>query len=208
MRSTSALIGFLSLAVIVGACTGSAPIEAGQLRGPELGPPQVTVEVLAGDDLSGLLAAVEVDGSPIQVSSQGTAVFTWPGHGVEVTIAADGFESTSLPLDEVPSGELLEVRLKPIVLKGRVTTPAGGVLPGVAVSLDGVADVTKDDGSFEIERAVPGELTLVRPAWADTVEAWDGVSDQIEVNMEPLQLFAVRVAGDAMGDAAAWADLL
>ena len=208
MKSKSVFIVFLALAFVVSACTGPAPIEAGQLRGPELGPPQVTVEVLAGDDLSGLLAAVEVDGSPLQVSPQGTAVFTWPGHDVEVTIAADGFESTSLALGEVPPGELLEVRLKPIVLKGRVTTPAGGVLPGVAVSLDGVTDVTKDDGSFEIERAVPGELTLARPAWADTVETWDGVSDQIEVNMQPLQLFAVRVAGEAMGDAEAWTDML
>jgi hypothetical protein len=201
-------MGFLALGLVAAGCTGPAPLEAGQLRGPELGPPEITVEILAGDDLSGLLAVVEVDRTEVAVSPTGTAVFTWPGHGVEVAIAADGFEPTSLPLEDVPPGGVLEVRLKPIVLRGRASSPSGGVLPGVVVSLGGVTDVTKDDGSFEIERAVPGELTLSRPAWADTQESWDGVSDEIDVTMEPLQVFAVRVAGEAIGDPDHWTDIL
>lgn len=208
MQPRSVFFAAAALAVVLSACTGPAPIEAGALRAPELGPPEVTVQVLAGDDLSGIPAGVEVDGSPIPVSPAGTAVFTWPGRPVELDVEADGFESRTLQLEEMPPGATVEVRLKPIVLQGRVTTPGGGELPGVAVTLGSVADVTRDDGSFEIERAVAGDLFLTRPAWADTVEPWDGVSDQIVVTMEPRLVHAVRVGSEVLGDAPSWAEVL
>jgi hypothetical protein len=198
----------LVLSLWVAACTGPSPIEAGVLRAPELGPPEVSIQVLAGDDLSAVAAVVEVDGIAVPVTLAGTAVFAWPGRSVEVAITADGFESRSIELEEMPPGAMVEVRLKPIVLNGRVATPGGGELPGVVVTLGGVSDLTKDDGSFEIERAVPGELVLTRPAWADTIEAWDGVSDQIVVTMEPRLVHAVRVGSEVVGDAGTWADIL
>ncbi|GMQ85132.1 MAG: putative glycoside hydrolase [Acidimicrobiia bacterium] len=198
-----------SLAVVAASCTGPAPLDVSGVRPPEMGPPTIEIVVLAGDDLSEISAEVTVDGVPLSAGE--TPVersFTWPGEQIAVTVSKPGFESWTSTYGEPPGGGRIEVRLEPVILRGRVTTNIGLSLPGTNVRLGAATDVTNDDGLFEIGRAVPGDLELERPAWNDLVIFWDGAIDEIDISMEPLKVIGIRVAGAAPGDAVRWAELL
>lgn len=199
----------VAVALAITACTGQTPLEVSGVRPPETGPPVVEVVVLAGDDLSPLRSEVTVDEfvlapgeTPVDKS------FIWPGHPTTVMVLAPGFEPFAHTMEEPPQGHRIEVRLEPVVLRGRVTTDIGLSLPGTRIQLGTITDVTNDDGLFEIGRAEPGDIELERPAWNDQVVVWDGSTDQIEISMEPLDVIGIRVGGRAPGDAVRWAELL
>ena len=199
----------VAVAIVAAACTGPAPLDVAGVRPPEMGPPVIDVVVLAGDDLSAIDAAVTVDDAPLAPGTTPEMMsFTWPGEPVLIEASSPGFESYAETIEEPPSGNRIEVRLEPVVLKGRVTTDIGLPLPGAKVRLDTATDVSNDDGLFEIGRAEPGDIELERPAWNDQTLTWDGSSDQIEIAMEPLEIIGLRVGGRAPGDAVRWAELL
>ncbi len=200
----------VGLVLVAGACAAT-PLTGpnGDLRNPDVGPPGLAIVVLAGDDLSPLpSAALVVDGRSVPLDDAATAVVPWPASAVTVEARRPGFRPSSTVVEEYPAAGRLEFRLEPVVLVGKVSTPNGFPLPGVAVTLGGARDVSDDEGRFRIERAVPGELELTRPAWEDTTESWDGTVEKVDVQMEPLRLRALRVGGDAAGDPDRWKALL
>ena len=199
----------VATALLATACTGPAPLDVAGVRPPESGPPIVEVIVLAGDDLSPIEAEVVVSDTVLPAGGAPTDwSFVWPGDGTQVLVSSPGFVSWSHRFDGRPSDDQIEVRLEPVVLSGRVTTDIGLPLPGVLVTLGSADDVTNDDGLFEIGRAQPGDLALVRPAWNDLTVVWDGTEDEIDIAMESLDIVGVRVGGRAAGDAVRWASLL
>jgi len=189
-------------------CTSPAPLDASELRPPEVGPPTIEVVVLAGDDLSELDALISVEGAEVTEGEHGVPSFIWPGHTTTVNVSAPGFEAETLTVDEPPRDDRIEFRIEPKLLAGRVSTNRGVALPGVEVRLGEVRDTTNDDGLFEIVRAVPGDLLLHRPAWEDAVVSWDGTTSAVDTTMEPITVHAIRVGGTAAGDPEHWQRLL
>lgn len=204
-RIAPAVLGTLS--IIAAGCTSPAPLDASALRPPEIGPPEIVVAVLAGDDLSPIDAEINVDGATVIVTDEGESSFTWPQRPTTIDVSAAGFVAQVVEVGDPPRDDRIELRLEPVVLSGRVSTHRGVALPGVDVQLGSGQDTTNDDGRFEIVRAEPGDLQLSRPAWAEAVVAWDGVETEIDTTMEPIEVRGIRV-GAAAGDAEHWNELL
>jgi hypothetical protein len=198
------------LAMLGASCSGSLVLDpVGSVRHPELGPPTFRVVVLAGDDLSPLGdAALLVDARPVIVDAEGTAEVRWPDRGVEINVSAPGFHDSPIMLERYPEAGRVEFRLDPVVLGGRVTTPDGTALPDATVRLGAAQDDTDGEGQFRLERAIPGDIELSRPAWEDIAYTWDGSTDKLDVIMNPLELHALRVGGDRIGDPDGWAEVL
>jgi len=195
------------ISIVAAGCTSPAPLDASALRPPEVGPPTIVVEVLAGDDLSTIDAEIDVDDAAVIVTDENESAFVWPQHATTVEASAPGFESQRVDLEDPPRDDRIELRLEPIVLSGRVSTHRGVALPGVDVRLGSGQDTTNDDGRFEIVRAEPGDLQLSRAAWADSTVAWDGSQAEIDTTMEPVEVHGIRV-GAAAGDPEHWRELL
>jgi hypothetical protein len=196
------------LSIAAAGCTSPAPLDASSLRPPEVGPPTIEVVVLAGDDLSVLDADIAVEGASMFETDEGVPAFVWSQDSTTIEVSAPGFEPQSEIVDDQPREDRIEFRLEPVVLSGRVSTNRGVALPGVAVTLGGGREVTNDDGSFEIVRAIPGELSLTRSTWQDASVPWDGSTSEIDTTMEPIVVHGVRVGGSAAGDSEHWQRLL
>jgi len=196
------------LAMAVAGCTSPAPLDASSLRPPEVGPPTIEVVVLAGDDLSVLDAKITVEGASMIETDEGVPAFVWPQAATTIEVSAPGFVSESEVAEDPPREDLIEFRLEPVVLSGRVSTHRGIALPGVEVTLGVHTDRTNDDGLFEIVRAAPGNLLLTRPTWQDSIVPWDGSTSEIDTTMEPFVVHGVRVGGSAAGDPEHWQRLL
>jgi len=170
------------------------------------------IVVLAGDDLTPLVAAIEIDGdaSESDVSGRSAVVWedSWNDGSIVVGVSAPGFHPASVPLDGLPDELPLEVRLDPIVLLGAVATEAGVPIDGVSVELNGTVALTDLEGEFRFQRATPGELVATRPAWAPTVAKWDGRVSEVALVLGPRQERAVRVNPSKTGDQGEWSRLL
>jgi hypothetical protein len=81
-----------------------------------------------------------------------------------------------------------------LTLTGRVATADGIGLADTAVSIGAVTAVSASDGSFIIETAVPGAVTVSRPAWQPTVIEWDGTPTPVDITLEPLTVRALRLS--------------
>jgi len=197
-----------ALAVGAAGCTSPAPLDASELRPPEVGPPTIEVVVLAGDDLSPLDAVITVEGAGVADNEKGVPSFVWPGHETTVAVSVPGFEDQSETVSEPPRDYRIEFRVEPVLLSGRVATNRGVALPGVEVTLGQPRDITNEDGLFEIIRAIPGDIQLTRPAWEDGTVPWDGSTNAVDMTMEPITAHGVGVGGTAAGDSDKWQALL
>ena len=199
-----------ALAILVASCSGSLVLDpVGSVRHPELGPATFQIVVLAGDDLSPLKDAdVRVDGQSVDVDADGITQVQWPEGGVEITASAPGFHDSPIVLERFPEAGKVEFRLDPVVLAGRVTTPDGTALPDAVVRLGAAQDDTDGEGRYRLERAIPGDIELSRSAWEDITYAWDGSTDKLDVTMNPLELHALRVGADRVGDSGGWDEIL
>ncbi len=201
-------LAIVILPIAAAGCTSPAPLDASSLRPPEVGPPTIEVVVLAGDDLSAVVADIAVEGAAVFQTDEGVSAFVWPLGPTTIEVSAPGFQPQTEIADEPPREDRIEFRLEPVVLSGRVSTHRGVALPGVEVRLGEGRDVTNDEGLFEIVRAVPGDISLTRATWQDSVVPWDGSTSEIDTTMEPLIVHGVRVGGAAAGDSERWQRLL
>lgn len=198
-----------ALAVVVSSCTASIGVQPGDaVVPPELGDPIFEVRVLAADDLGTLDAIVKIDGEPVSEASDGVPTVTWVKEPIEVEATADGFQPYSFTVEDFPDSALIEVRLEPIVLKGRVTSETGRPLPGVTVSLGGASDQTDNEGRYSLERAESGTIRLARPAWQPAEFPWDGSFDQYDMSMLSRVIKAIRIAPEDLLDQSKWQSLL
>ena len=172
----------------------------------------VDLEVVGADDLTPVVAATVTTGSEtVAADSSGVAALNWDDKPIDVTISAPGFHDTTTTVTEKPLEGAVQIRLDPVVLNGKVTTPEGTGLSGARVSIGSdVEATTNNEGEFSLFRAVPGTIAVDRPAWDGTTVDWDGSSGDISVQLEPKMIRALRVAGDASGagDVQKWNYLL
>jgi hypothetical protein len=178
------------------------------VRPPTPLPPEVSVVIIAGDDRTPIAAEIVVDEEPIGAGDDGSMSFPWLGDPVRVTASAPGFVPRVQVVNELPEEKQIELVLAPVVLRGTVTTNDGRPLPFSVVELGGDESVTDAAGRFELTRAVPGEISLTRPAWEPASYDWTGETLDIELAMEPRMVRALRVGGDIAGSPGAWRRIL
>lgn len=203
---------FAVSALLLSACAGPSVLIGGEsVQFPEPPPKTVSVVVLGADDLTPIEATVSSASEAVATDATGTAELMWDDKPLDITVAAPGFDETDTTITEKPAEGPVEVRLDPVVLSGQVTTEDGRGLPGARVSLGADLETTTDkDGEFTLYRAVPGTIAVERPAWNGTTVAWDGSTTQIDVELTPRMIRALRVAGDGSGagDVEKWQELL
>ncbi len=197
------------VALVAASCTGSVGVQPGDaVVPPQLGDPTFEVVVIAADDLGRLDATVRVDGEAASVSPTESRTVTWTKTIIEIEAVADGFHPFSFTVEDFPDAARIEVRLEPVVLSGRVTSDTGRPLPGVRVILGSAEDTTDNEGRYSLERAEPGTIQLVRPAWLPAEFPFGGSLDQYDMSMSPRVVKAIRVSPEDLLDSSQWQDLL
>ncbi len=201
-------LGFLA-AVGLAACGSTGVLVAGEsVRPPTPRPPDIAVNVIAGDDLTPVAASVEVDGRIVEPDEEGATLVPWLGQPLRISASAPGFIERVQVVDALPEDKQLDLTLAPVVLRGTVTTSDGRALPFSNVQLGTTEAVTDSNGRFELSRAVPGQISLTRPAWEPATIDWEGQSLEIEVAMQPRMIQALRVGGDIAGSPSKWREIL
>ncbi|MEZ5176489.1 MAG: putative glycoside hydrolase [Acidimicrobiia bacterium] len=205
-RPFTALVSMVAL--VVTGCTGMngfGPSDA--VIPPERGDPTLRIVVLAADDLGELPSTVILDGAVLP-GSGGTREIPWRREPIEVSVAASGFHPLDHRIERYPEGGVVEFRLEPVVLTGRITTHDGRPLPGALVELGGDSDRTDNEGRYALERATEGTMTLSRPAWQTRTYDWDGTILEVDIPMERFDIRAIRASAADLGDSAAWDRML
>ena len=204
------LLWLLALVALVAAsCTSSIGVQPGDaVVPPQLEDPTFEIVVLAADDLGTLDATVIVDGKPIAAPQDGPPTITWTKSPIEIEAAADGFQPFAFTVEDFPDAALIQVRLEPVVLQGRVTSETGRPLPGVKVTLGRATDQTDTEGRYSLERAEPGTIHLVRPAWLPAEFAWDGSFEQYDLSMSSRVVKSIRISPEDLLDSSKWQSLL
>jgi hypothetical protein len=209
-RTLTSLAGF---ALALSACSGQSTMVGGEsVRQPPSPPRSFEIQVFDGDDLTPLSANIDLDGSILTADVNGVVATTWHEEWADVpaslTASVEGFVAESIQLSKYPDQGSIEFRLAPVRLQGQVIGPDGHGLPMVTVRLGDDELQTDARGGFTFVRAVPGLLSLSRPAWQSKTEPWTGDAAGMMVSLEPLVVRALRVGGDAAGDTSAWTELL
>ena len=201
------------LALTASACAGPTSLTGVDgVRIPEPPPPVFEVHVIAGDDLTPVAATLGIGESELAATDAlGVATAPWRSDWTSgapgIRVAAPGFHAATLELVELPEA-VVEVRLDPVVLEGKVIGERGVGLPGATVALGPRQVVTDEQGEFVLTRVEPGDVTVSRPAWRPGSLRWTGSSETIEIDLEPLMIRALRVGGEKAGDPAIWNELL
>jgi hypothetical protein len=195
-------------AVALSACAGSTGVgpDAAVIP-PERGAPVVEVVVLAADDLGTIESSVVADGVTTH-PVDGVRYLPWTREPIEVSVSAPGFEPYEYVIEEFPDGGSIEFRLEPVVLRGRITTDDGRPLPGALVALGTDSDRTDNEGRYALERAIPGPITISRPAWETKQQEWDGGVQDLDIALVQLTVNAVRVSAADVSDSTTWNRIL
>ncbi|GMR02297.1 MAG: putative glycoside hydrolase [Acidimicrobiia bacterium] len=203
------IFGIALIALVLSACSGALSVAPGDaVTPPELGTPTIEIVALAADDLVAVPSKVTANGVELADSKTERPVVEWEGTPIELIIEADGFSPREYTIEKYPDGGRIEFRLEPVVLSGRVTTDAGRPLPGAAVILGDAQDMTDNEGRYALERAIPGTISLSRPAWNPVEYPWGGAADQFDMSMTPKVINALRVAPDSVLDTERWDTIL
>ncbi|CAN5324506.1 putative glycoside hydrolase [soil metagenome] len=201
----------IAVAVIAPACAAPTIVMGDTALNPEPGAPLVTLTVTAGDDDSALAGAeVIAAGGRMVTDATGQATVEWRGDPIQLAISAPGFVTASQTVQAYP--EEVEgaygITLEPLVLRGTVVDPDGMRLPATTVTLNGSEARTNHNGVFRLTRALAGEVTATRPAWETASATWDGAAPEVEIQMQPRTIRALRVSGDKAANDATWEELL
>ena len=130
----------------------------------------------------------------------GEALVKPGGFPVEVHASAPGYLPASMMVMLPPTAPIT-LQLEPVVLRGTVTTASGVPLDDAMVSLGSAASSTGPDGSFELSPAIPGTVSISRPAWLPVDTRWDGTTDGLDIQLEPRVVKAIHaVSGLPQGD--------
>jgi len=203
------IFGIALIALVLSACSGVLGVAPGDaVTPPELGIPTIEIVALAADDLVPVPSKVTANGVELANPKTEGPIVEWEGTPIELTVEADGFSPREYTIEKYPDGGRIEFRLEPVVLSGRVTTDAGRPLPGAAVILGDAQDMTDNEGRYALERAIPGTISLSRPAWNPVEYPWDGAVDQFDMSMTPRVINALRVAPDSVLDTDRWNTIL
>ena len=200
-------------ALALAACAGPTSLAGAEgVRPPEPPPPVFQLSVVAGDDLTPLVATVDGEGIDAATTDATGAITlewneSWEANPVTLTLQAPGFIGGTATVGALPE-EPVALRLDPVVVEGRVVGPGGKPLPSARVALGDLEIVTDVDREFVLTRALPGNLEVTRPAWEPTQRSWDGTAPSVEITMQPRMIRALRVAGDKAGDPTTWNELL
>ncbi|MDK1019275.1 MAG: putative glycoside hydrolase [Actinomycetota bacterium] len=204
-----ALIASTLTALVLSSCAGSLGVQPGDaVVPPEMGDPTFEVVVLAADDLGEIEATVVADGERVARPPDGDLTVVWHKTPIEFEVSAEGFQPFALTLDHYPDRGRVEFRLEPVVLQGRIVSHTGRALPGVAVTLGEARDTTDNEGRYALARAVPGTITLSRPAWESIEFLWNGVDDRYDMSMSPRIIRAIRITPEDVLDGDRWNALL
>ncbi len=152
-------------------------------------------------------ALMTVGEQVVEADDLGVGLVEWQGRPMNVSIQAPGFFPGAVAVEQF-TNEPVSLELRPVVLRGTVTDSAGYGLSGATVALGGHTVVTADDGSFEIAKAVPGELMVTRPGWQGASFDWQGASLSTSVALEPRIIRGLHVAGVIIGNDEEWKELL
>lgn len=198
------LVGALGLS----ACLNTSMVVVGETPAPPP-PPPPSISISVVDDAGIALAGAEVDfqGLTAETDAAGLASTTWEDETIAVTAAFPGFQDETALL-EVFSDDPLEIKLKPVVLTGRVTDAEGNGIKSAKLQLGAIEAATGPDGSFRMERVVAGEVVVARPAWMSATAAWDGVAGSLDIVLEPIVVRALHVTGWTPQNDEAWGALL
>ena len=147
------------------------------------------------------------EGKTVSTNEDGTAKlsFTPPA---QLTVTAPGYQDALFQVDAVPPDGPLGLQLDPLVLKGRVRDPQGSAVAGAAVQVGERAATTDEQGSFELQAAIPGPVQVTRIAYTPAETEWDGSAERFEITLEPFIVKGVRAYAPVAGSATDFADLL
>ena len=170
----------LAVAVVTAGC--ASVVTVGKRILPKPKPIPVSVKVF---DTSG----ASIDRAEIAIAGERAANGAEVGimkvdFPIDVSVAADGYHPMALTIDEPPE-QPVPVRLTPVVLTGRITTADGHPLAHAVVRLGELSMTTGPGGSFRLAPAIPGTLTVDRPAWISAESEWDGTEEPLEIALEP-----------------------
>ncbi len=198
-----------ALVLLLTGCAGPAGLVVGEsVRQPDPPPPMVEVLVTATDNLMPVPGATVAFGAQaVATSDDGVAAGVWAGEPISVEVTAPGFVPSRIDVVEM-TPEPVEVSLQPVQLRGVVRAADGRPMPATKVTMNGVEAVTDDAGTFVVNRAVPGPVEAVRPAWNAARAEWDGAAPSLELVMEPNTIRGRRVWGAAAADPAHWEQIL
>ena len=174
-------------------------------------PPQPELEVVITDSSGEPVAGADVQFGTfedLETDEAGTVAAPWPRQAITVTASAAGFHDGSVMVPDLPTTRVVRLGLEPVVLRGTVTTADGHGLPGAQVTLEGRRALTGTDGSFSIERAVPGRVDVAKTAYEPVSMEWDGVAESVSLATEEIIVRSVRASGPAAGNDDIWRDLL
>ena len=198
------LVGSLGLS----ACLNTSMVVVGETPAP-VPPPPPHIFVSVVDDTGASVAGARVDfgGLVTETDAVGMAATVWEDIPIAVVAAAPGFHEATASL-EAFSDDPVQIALRPVVLTGRVTDPDGDGIQGAAVRLGDVAATSGPNGSYRLERVLPGDVHVARPAWMTATAPWDGVTAGVDIVLEPRVVKALHVTGWTPQNAEAWNGLL
>ncbi|GBE22538.1 hypothetical protein BMS3Bbin01_01913 [bacterium BMS3Bbin01] len=177
----------ITFAVFTAACASIVTVGKKVLPRPKPIPVSVLVLDTAGSTIS--RADITIAGESVADGEEfGVLRNEFP---VTVTVSAGGYYPTSLSVPEPPETPV-RVRLVPVVFRGRVATASGDALSDATVRLGDLGTTTGADGTFELLPAVPGTVTVERPAWLPVEVEWDGAETPLEIALEPRIVRAIH----------------
>ena len=190
------------------ACLNTSMVVVGETPAPPP-PPPPSVSVVVVDDAGESMVGAQVDfqGFVTETDAAGIASTVWNDEPMMVVAAAPGFHDTTASF-EVFSDDPLPIALEPVVLTGRVTDPDGDGIEGAAVQLGEAVATSGANGAFRLERVLPGEAAVSRPAWMPATAAWDGAAGNLDIILEPRVVKALHVTGWTPQNKEAWNGLL
>jgi hypothetical protein len=201
------LAGAVLLAGCVSQATGSTSTTppSGDPDSPSVSEPIANAPVtnLLVEDPDGNPVAGAVVGGGVTTGDGGELTFDTPPGGVAVR--APGF------VPRYVSGWLPGERrivLQPVVVRGVVRTPAGDPLSGAIVTLGDGESISDESGRYEFVGAIAGTIEARRPGWTTETEDWLGRDDWVPIELEPIVVRALHVAGWTVGDESRWHELL